>query len=135
MAASVQVYQLDLASLRPFVPELSSLLVQEELDKASRFRMPGDGDRYICAHGMLRKILAGRVGREPRSLRFDCGPQGKPALCDADGVAFNLSHSGDWAVVAVTDASGVGVDVERVREQRDELELAQRFFAPAEAKA
>jgi 4'-phosphopantetheinyl transferase len=63
-------------------------------------------------------------------LRFDVAPRGKPRLAGRE-LAFNLSHSRGTALVAVTAAREVGVDVEAVRE-RDLLGLARTYFAPAE---
>ena len=50
---------------------------------------------------------------------------------------FNLSHSGDWALCAVTTTGEVGVDIERVRRrsQVHRLKIAQRFFSAHEYRA
>jgi 4'-phosphopantetheinyl transferase len=50
---------------------------------------------------------------------------------------FNLSHSGDWALCAVTTAGEVGVDIERVRlrSQAYRLKVARRFFSAHEYHA
>jgi 4'-phosphopantetheinyl transferase len=48
---------------------------------------------------------------------------------------FNLAHSGELALLALTRAGEVGVDVERIRPMPDALELAARFFSPREVAA
>lgn len=48
---------------------------------------------------------------------------------------FNLSHSGDLALIAVSQHSAVGVDVERWRDNVEHLEIAERFFSPYERDA
>ena len=50
----------------------------------------------------------------------------------ATGLHFNLSHSEDWALLAVTTAGPVGVDVEHVRPLRDFDALVERFFSARE---
>lgn len=45
---------------------------------------------------------------------------------------FNLSHSGEMALVAVTRLGAVGVDVEQVRPLDDMMGIAGQFFAPGE---
>jgi len=50
-------------------------------------------------------------------------------------VEFNLSHSDDLALVAVARAHQLGVDLERWSEGVEHLELAERFFSPAERDA
>ena len=67
----------------------------------------------LGAEGLLLYALqkAGR-GREAISYRY--GAHQKPYLADADGFFFNLSHAGEYAMLAVSDAE-VGCDVERIR--------------------
>ena len=48
---------------------------------------------------------------------------------------MSLSHSGRFALLAITGGQASGVDLERVREVRDARALAARFFAPEEAEA
>jgi phosphopantetheine--protein transferase-like protein len=85
---------------------------------------------------VLRRVLSAYVDRQPSSWEFTVAAQGKPELCDADiGLEFNLSHSAERLAIAIADrAHPVGVDIEQVR-QRPFLRLAQRYFAPAEARS
>ncbi len=50
----------------------------------------------------LRRILSGYLGCPPDEVRYSYGPQGKPSLIDEGGLEFNMSHSGDLALYAVT---------------------------------
>lgn len=85
-------------------------------------------------------ILAAYDEVDPRALEFSVGEHGKPELI-AGGAAnrellhFNLSHSGDMALVAVARHGAVGVDVERWRTNVQHLEIAERFFSPSECDA
>ena len=112
-----------------------SLLSDEERRRAARFVRDIHRRRFVVAHGALRSILADYVGAEPTALDFVSGAHGKPALRDPTGrppVEFNLSHSGDLALVALAWERPVGVDLERWEREMDHLELAKRFFSPAE---
>jgi len=61
---------------------------------------------------------------------------GKPRLAsEPERLAFNLSHSGGLALVAVTRGREVGVDVEREKPGRDLAALAERALAPEDAAA
>jgi 4'-phosphopantetheinyl transferase len=96
--------------------------------------------RFVVAHGALRVILSGYANTEPAALAFAVGEHGKPALSRTPGASdigleFNLSHSEDVALVAVTRARPVGVDVQRWSEGVSHLELAERFFSPQEREA
>lgn len=75
----------------------------------------------------LRRVLARYLGKDPARIALRVGDHGKPALAAADPpLRFNLSHSGDRALVAVTLGHEVGVDIERIRERRDLARLAGR---------
>ncbi|MBB5082705.1 4'-phosphopantetheinyl transferase family protein [Nonomuraea endophytica] len=51
------------------------------------------------------------------------------------GLDFNLSHSGEWALIAVApEGRRVGVDVERISPDADILELAARMYQPEEVE-
>jgi len=108
------------------------------LDDAERARMARfyqalHRRRFGAAHSSLRRILARYLAAEPEDLVFDLGEHGKPALRGTPGgLAFNLSHSGDRALVAVTRVGPVGVDIEGHRALTDRDGLARRFFSPAE---
>lgn len=86
----------------------------EERERAARFRLTKDRDRYLAAHALLREILARYTESSPAALRFHRNPQGKPYLEGGD-VRFNLSHSGKLLLCAVGRGFEVGIDVEQVR--------------------
>jgi 4'-phosphopantetheinyl transferase len=69
-------------------------------------------------------------------LRIVGGLNGKPELAlDAAPVSFNVSHSGDWILVALAVRRAVGVDIEQMRSGMAVLEIAQRVFSEAERTA
>ena len=105
-----------------------AILSTEERARADRFVHSRDAVAYRAAHVRLRQILGGYVGRDPASLRLGVTGNGKPTL--PQGPAFNLSHSGGWAALAVTPTARIGVDIEAHRAV--EPEVAERFFSLAE---
>ncbi len=88
-------------------------LAVDELERAARLRSEQDRSRFVAAHVALREILSCYAGGPPALLRFAQAPAGKPFLCGVDRPRFNLSHTGNVALIAVADRE-VGVDVERV---------------------
>ena len=125
--------------LRAFDPrELIGLLSHDERERAERFYHERDAHAYVVSHGMLRRILARYDERPPSALSFIEGPKGKPALVStahSRSLEFNLSHSGDLALVAVTRRGPVGVDVEQWDRAVEHLALAEHFFSPVERDA
>lgn len=84
----------------------------------------------------LRRVLAAYLGGAPGEIELTEGEHGKPRLAaEPARLAFNLSHSGDLALVAVARDREVGVDVERVKPERDLVAVAERALAPGEAAA
>jgi 4'-phosphopantetheinyl transferase len=59
---------------------------------------------------------------------------GKPALSPEFGsrLTFNLSHSAGLALIAIAAHSSVGIDLEYIRAQSDDAEVARRFFSAVE---
>ncbi len=109
-------------------------LEPEERARAERFHFERDRRRFIAARAQLRMILARYVGIDPYALVFSYGSRGKPFLAQASKppLKFNLSHSGELALVAVTRDRDIGVDLEEVRSFDDAGGLAERFFSPQE---
>jgi 4'-phosphopantetheinyl transferase len=84
----------------------------------------------------LRRVLAIYLDENAEEIELAQGEHGKPRLAeDPPPLAFNLSHSGDLALVALARDREVGVDVERVRPERDLVALAERALAPEGAAA
>ena len=126
------------ASLQPLPAQLSAWsnsLSPDEQVRAARFHFERDRDRFIAARGFLRAVLAGYTRLDSARLEFVYGPKGKPALAEAYGGAelfFNLAHSDDLALVAVTRLGNLGIDVERLRPVSDAEGIAARFFSARE---
>ncbi len=59
---------------------------------------------------------------------------GKPCVSDADGVFFNVSHTGKYVLCAVSDVD-VGADIEEIAEAETVMPIADRFFTPLERDA
>jgi len=113
---SVDVWQVQLDRERDRLQVYKDLLSPDERESAHRFRSFLDRDRYTVGRGVLRSILARYLGQAPESLRFAYGARGKPAIAEpmSRDLHFNLSHSGEIALVAVSTGCRVGVDVEQL---------------------
>jgi 4'-phosphopantetheinyl transferase len=110
------------------------VLTPEEHQRAGRFHFERDCHRFLAGRGGLRWILSLHCGIPPEALTFEAGPQGKPALPRFPALSFNLSHSGDYVLIAVTTGADCGVDIEGKRPGMNEEGIAQRFFCPREVE-
>jgi 4'-phosphopantetheinyl transferase len=111
-----------------------------ELDEAEQARAASfvhirDRWRYSVARAQLRLLLAEHLGMPSAALHFVHDHWGKPHLVTEPRCAFNLSHSGDVALVALANDGEIGVDIEVLRAMPNALELAQLHFSPAERQA
>ena len=91
---------------------LVSLLSEAEYARAQRFRNNLDTQRYILAHALKRVVLAACLNILEKELVFSTNRYGKPFCQNNSALCFNLSHSGDWVALAVSNCSEVGVDLE-----------------------
>lgn len=131
----VHVFRLRLDPPPERLAALRALLSPDELARADRYRGKHDGSRFTAARGHLRAILAGYAKTDPKHIAFEINPHGKPSLAGGR-LSFNLSHSGDLALVAVASATvELGIDIETKRASLEFERLAQRFFAPGETAA
>jgi 4'-phosphopantetheinyl transferase len=118
---------------RPPADDLWALLSDAERERAARLRLNLHRERYLRAQSGLRRILASYVGCAPDAIVFLRGGAGKPYLEDTP-LHFNLTTSGDLALLGVSLQEPVGVDCEHVR-PRSELEgVARRMFPPMVAE-
>jgi 4'-phosphopantetheinyl transferase len=113
----------------------ATTLLPDEKERAERFKFDVHRNRFIAGRGALREILGQYLQVNPADLRFSYSPNGKPVLAEQfanSGIHFNLAHSEDMALFAVTRIGPVGVDVECVRPIKNVEELVARFFSSRE---
>jgi 4'-phosphopantetheinyl transferase len=134
---TVHVWRMDATLERPNVERYWETLSSDERMRAHRFYCPEHQTQYAVTRGVLR-MLAGRyLHREPTGLKFVYGPHGKPGLprgCGSQDLRFNASHSENLVLYAFACGQEVGVDIERVRENKDAVALANRWFTDREAE-
>jgi 4'-phosphopantetheinyl transferase len=134
-SAEVHVWRAPLDSDVSCVERLQGTLSADELHRAARFHFPRDRRRFIVARGVLRDILGRYLGVHPSELCFRYSSYGKPALrhvADGQELRFNVSHSHELALFAVTHMGEVGIDIEYMRTDFTCERIAERFFSPHE---
>ncbi len=114
--------------------EWERYLGAEEIHQLVRFKNETRRARFVVSRGIRRKLVADCLGRPAEGLVFVEGGETKPRLVHADGWDFNVSHAGDYVVVAVRRGP-VGVDLELVREVREMASIVARYFHPDECAA
>jgi len=110
------------------------LLNDEEKIRARRYHFERHQRRFIVARAMLRSILAAYLGESARALQFEFNKQGKPSLSHPQAIQFNLSHSGELALLAVGQTYPMGVDLEFFS-ARPYVDLGAQLFSDDEMQA
>jgi 4'-phosphopantetheinyl transferase len=112
-----------------------SLLSEQELKRAARFGTEALRQKYEFHHGVKRVILGCYLGIPPFGLPIGKKENGKPILLNEHSwLHYNMSHSDDYMVMAVSKDVEVGVDIEKERTNRNVQALAERFFHPQEVQ-
>lgn len=132
----VYVWQIALnQSNDPGNSNLIATLSSDEQLRAGRFLRPIDRDNFIHTRGMLRTILAQYLSITAAKINFVYSAYGKPALVKKQNhrrLRFNLSHSHEIALLAVTRECEIGIDIEFIRKDFATLEIAEDYFSESE---
>jgi 4'-phosphopantetheinyl transferase len=134
----IHVWLVPLGEDKEPAAEFVSLLDREEAARAARFAHRRLRMHFVQSHAIVRRILVGYVGAVDASdLVFRRGRYGKPRLvapAAACRLHFSLSHSGDRCILAVRLGQPLGIDIERLNDLPNALEIARRNFTAAETR-
>jgi 4'-phosphopantetheinyl transferase len=131
----VHVWRATLALPDEAADRLKQCLSAEERDRMGRFHFEQDRRRHFIGRGLLRTLLGRYLNLAPQDLRFEIGAAGKPHLAPGQGqLQFNLSHSGEYVLIAIAHGRAVGIDVEEVHDDFDVEEVAGNFFSMNEQR-
>ena len=136
-ATHIDIWRTTLELPQQQIDNYRSLLSADEQARANRFKVDRKYREYIVSRGLLRRILGLTLNRDPAALVFAYTEHDKPVL-DLDWrgvpVCFNVSHSHELTLIAVTLNHLIGIDVEHIRRNVDFKKLASRFFSSQEAR-
>ncbi|MCQ6959020.1 4'-phosphopantetheinyl transferase family protein [Mucilaginibacter aquariorum] len=111
--SEVHIWRINIRQNLSLLNQFKALFNVAELVRAGKYLQRKDHDRFIVSRGAQRIILGRYLSTPPEQLEFVLGDNKKPHLFGKDGnsLHYNLSHSGDWIVLAVA-SSQVGTDIE-----------------------
>ncbi len=134
----VHVWGFELSDDSEHLLEMHALLSDEELARAGKSRAETVRRRFIAARGTLKAILARYLDTAPERLHIVYGEHGKPRLADshdAPALEFNLTHSEDFALLAVAVGRALGIDLECADRVQNAMRIAARSFSKQENAA
>lgn len=106
-------------------------LSPDELQKANDIQIDNDKINFITTRYYLRSLLSPILQLEPKQIQFEYGVNGKPFLKDSK-CYFNLSHSENSFVIAITGLGMIGVDIENKERQIAFEKLKHLIMSPDE---
>ncbi len=110
-----------------------SLLSPDEEVRIHRIRLLPSKQRAIASRGFLRVILSYYLNVAPEFIQLGVGEHNKPYLIAPKhpNIKFNLTHSNDEVVYAITLDAEIGVDIEKIKNEFNAA-IASRYFSVAE---
>lgn len=115
----------------PYQAQMASCLTSNEQKRWQRYHFAHDRLRFLKTRYACKRILACYLRCSMQAIDWQLGQYGKPYLTTSP-FEFNLSHSGDYAVLAISRNLVLGIDVEYIDASVACRELAERFFAREE---
>jgi 4'-phosphopantetheinyl transferase len=117
------------------ISTLRETLSLDERERADRFRFNADQMRYVIGRAMSRSLLGRYLRIAPECVKFARTNEGKPILAmdvQETPFDFNVSHSGDFVLLALARGRRVGIDIELISRTVGIEAIALRFFSKRE---
>lgn len=137
--SEIHLWQLEQADfeLPSLQRECLAWLTDFELKRFQRYQFDRHRKQLLLGRVLMRLALSSYAcSIAPASWNFTHNQYGKPAISEAQNFAalyFNLSHSAERLVLAVSRFPDIGVDIERARKPRRIEAIAKRYFSDKEA--
>ena len=130
----IHVWSCSFSKSKSKLSRFEGFLSENEKKRAAKVKFEKDKSSFIISRGVLREILSGYLGISPSKVTFEYTSYGKPFLSKYN-LKFNISHSGDLAVFVFNMESEIGVDIERIKNNLNVLELTDNFFSKNEIES
>lgn len=112
-------------------------LTETEQQRFQRYQRDASRFQFLLGRFLMRSVLSQYIDLGPAEWKFDQNKYGKPAIKaeqNSAAIYFNLSHSSERAVLAVSTMEYIGVDIESNRKDRRVKKLVDRYFGTEEVK-
>jgi 4'-phosphopantetheinyl transferase len=113
------------------ITTLKTVLDKTELYRAERYHFEKDRNRFIICRALLKLILAKQMDTNVSDLKIGTEVNKKPYLISDNQVKFNLSHTDDLAIIALSNKD-VGIDLEYQKQDFDFKEVLTHVYSNEE---
>ena len=112
----------------------ATLLTSTELVKQQRYKFAKDRHDALITRAFIRDLLSYYADIAPQDWQFEKGSKDKPEIINCPlPLRFNISHTKNLIICAVTLVDDIGCDVENTGRSNDVLAIAERYFSPKES--
>ena len=112
----------------------SALLNAKETQKQQRYKFAKDRHDALITRAFIRDLLSYYADIAPQDWQFEKGEKDKPEVINAPlPLRFNISHTKNLIICAVTLTDDIGCDVENTGRSNDVLAIAERYFSTQES--
>ncbi|MES2252411.1 MAG: 4'-phosphopantetheinyl transferase superfamily protein [Pseudomonadota bacterium] len=126
-----RVVLVDLAKVRQAqVASFSKYLDSAEQERLENIAVAAKRHAFIVCRFIAKKLIGEFFELDPLALSFQYTERGKPYV-PVNGVEFNISHSGDFALIGVSRHK-IGVDIEKMKPNRNFKGLAAAVLSDDE---
>jgi len=131
---NIHVWRVKISEGIKFLNDFPSILNIGEKEKAASYKNERDKNRSIISRGVLRMLIGKYINLAPKKIEFEKALDHKPFVGNTAGVDlhYNVSHSGDWILIAVAE-NAIGIDIEEVDRNFDYREILTACFSDAES--
>ena len=112
----------------------AAILSIDEKERARAFQFAEDRHEFVTAHVLPRRALSHHFPLAPHEWQFEAGANGKPRLLRSPGLRFNLSHTKDLVMCAISSGIEVGIDTEPRTRSKEIEEIASQLLSLIEAQ-
>jgi len=110
-------------------------LSEDERIRAEKLKIAEKKNQFVITRSVLRLLLSSSLGKSYQDIDFFYGEHGKPSIKESlnnKPIEFNISHSENYALIAIALGNRVGVDIEKINADIDHQSLSKRFFSENE---
>lgn len=128
---TVDIWQIYIDIPAASIQSLKNTLDTQELERYQRLHKKHQ-QSFLVSHIACRQILAQYLNLSAKQINYKKNKYGKPQLDHDTTICFNMSHSHNYAIIAISNHADVGVDIEFIKEKPSWEKIARRFFHPNE---
>ena len=124
---NVKLFNINISEFHELISDLFSVLSDSEQSRAHRYHFINDKNRFIICRALLKFLLAEHLGLGIGQIILEVDANKKPYLPTHSSVYFNVSHSVDYAIIAIANHP-VGIDIEYINKEFDYKEILPTVF-------